>query len=101
MLNSSDEVDQPKCVEVTVIGRVQDVGFRYFAQATARRYGLVGWVRNKYNGTVEIYAEGSEKAIDAFLIAVRRGTSSSHVRKVNVKWLLSPQRKFSSFVIRT
>jgi acylphosphatase len=96
----SKNINQPKSVNAIVIGKVQGVGFRYFTQATARRYGLVGWVRNKYDGTVEIYAEGSKLKIDAFLKVIRQGSSSSHVRKVKVTWL-SPKQKFNQFVIRT
>ena len=100
MLNSNDDVGQSKCVKVTVIGRVQGVGFRYYAQAAARRYDLVGWVRNNYNGTVEIYAEGTEQAINGFLKVIRQGPSSSHVSKVNIH-RQSCQKKFNSFTIRT
>lgn len=42
-----------------VEGRVQGVGFRYFTQERAVLLGLNGWVRNRWNGTVELIAEGS------------------------------------------
>jgi len=100
MQKNSEEETIPKCVKATVIGRVQGVGFRYFTQEIARRYDIVGWVRNNYNGTVEIYAEGSDVTLHAFLKEIQKGPSSSHVRNVNVQWQ-SAQNKYSSFVIRT
>ena len=46
-----------------VKGRVQGVGFRYFAHRAAKGLGLRGWVKNLPNGTVEAYAEGDEDAV--------------------------------------
>ena len=99
-MKKKDSINRAKCVRVTVIGRVQGVGFRYFTQSIAREFGLVGWVRNNYNGTVAIYAEGPESSLDAFLKAVKRGPSSSHVRKLDIKWQ-TPEGKHTSFNIRT
>ncbi|MDO5416923.1 MAG: acylphosphatase [Lachnospiraceae bacterium] len=44
-------------------GRVQGVGFRYFATYKARQLGLTGWVRNRYDGTVEMEVQGTETDI--------------------------------------
>jgi acylphosphatase len=52
-------------------GRVQGVGFRATAAHLARRYPVVGWVRNLSDGRVQLLAEGSPDAIEAFLTAVR------------------------------
>lgn len=46
-----------------VIGRVQGVGFRYWAAGRAKHYGLVGWVRNRRDGRVEILAYGETEAL--------------------------------------
>jgi acylphosphatase len=89
-----------KCARVIVYGRVQGVGFRYFAQAAATRYGLVGWVRNRYDGSVEILAEGPENAFDAFIKVIKQGPSASHVQKIDIQWQ-TPLGKFHSFAIRT
>ncbi len=94
------EKSQRKCARVVVYGRVHGVGFRHFAQATATRCGLVGWVRNNYDGTVEIWAEGLEDAFDPFLKVLKRGPSSSHVRTIDIQWQ-SPLGKFHSFNIRS
>jgi acylphosphatase len=97
--NSTDDI-QIKRVLLKVSGRVQGVGFRYYTQAAARRRGLVGWVRNNYDGTVAICAEGSDIAINAFLKDIRQGSTSSHVRNVDVEWQL-PKGNFQSFFIRS
>jgi acylphosphatase len=52
-------------------GRVQGVGFRYTAQAIARRYDVTGYVRNLPDGRVELIAEGDRHELAAFLDDVR------------------------------
>ncbi len=50
-----------------VSGRVQGVGFRYTAYQVANSYGLTGWVRNCYDGTVELEVQGPEGLVGTFL----------------------------------
>jgi len=45
-------------------GHVQGVGFRYTAHRIASRYQLTGFVRNLYDGNVEMLAQGSGQDID-------------------------------------
>ena len=71
-----------------VRGRVQGVGFRWFAQEQARRLGLSGWVRNISEGGVEVEAAGERKHLEEFLEALGRGPSSSHVEAVETEWLV-------------
>lgn len=49
-------------------GRVQGVGFRYYSFYKARQLGLTGWVRNLYDGSVEMEVQGDEKRIDELII---------------------------------
>ena len=44
-------------------GRVQGVGFRYKAQYFAKRMGLTGWVKNLWDGRVEMKVQGDEAMI--------------------------------------
>ncbi|MFK3938839.1 acylphosphatase [Alkalihalobacillus sp. NPDC078783] len=60
-------------------GRVQGVGFRYFAQELAVNNHLVGWVQNNDDGTVELEAEGEEKEIKSFLLALKKGNRFASV----------------------
>ena len=58
-------------------GYVQGVGFRWRARKAAELYGVTGWVRNDWNGTVTMEVQGTEEQIDQMLIAIQRGM---HIR---------------------
>lgn len=88
-----------KRLHATVRGRVQGVGFRASAAAEARRMGLVGWVRNKLDGSVEVVAEGADGDADAFLAWLRKGPSLAHVTSVDPEWL-APAGDGVSFEVR-
>jgi acylphosphatase len=98
-VNTSSQRGQQKAAHITVRGRVQGVGFRYFTRYNAQRHGVVGWVRNKDDGTVEIWAEGTEKRLNAFLKDVRRGPTQAWVRDVNLSWE-QPKGDARSFSVR-
>jgi acylphosphatase len=68
-----------------IAGRVQGVGFRFFARDAARLDGIRGLVRNLDDGTVEIYAEGDADALLRFERAVRRGPRGARVDDVLVE----------------
>ena len=65
-----------------VTGRVQGVGFRWFAQHWAERLGLRGWVCNREDGTVESEAEGRTEALAEFERCLRSGPSGAQVDAV-------------------
>ena len=67
-----------------VSGRVQGVGFRYFALDAARREGLHGYVTNHDDGTVEAMAEGEAESVERFERALRRGPAKSRVEQVRI-----------------
>ena len=62
------------CRHIVFYGSVQGVGFRYRAYYAAQTYGVSGWVRNSFDGSVEMEAEGTEKAIDDMILAIEKGT---------------------------
>jgi acylphosphatase len=64
---------------VTVKGRVQGVGYRYFVEQEARSRDLEGWVRNRRDGSVEAVFAGAETSVTAMIVACRRGPSSAQV----------------------
>ena len=72
--------------QVLIKGRVQGVGYRYFAQDAAEAYGLKGWVRNLPGGGVECEVEGSRSGIEAWVEALRQGPSLARVEDVQVNW---------------
>ena len=55
-------------------GRVQGVGFRYYAVNKANQLGLTGWVRNLPEGTVEMEVQGEEPLIDQLIIFLQNRT---------------------------
>jgi acylphosphatase len=65
-------------------GRVQGVGFRFFAQAAAAREGLNGWVLNRPDGRVEIRAEGDAEALERFERHIRHGPPRAVVDDLDV-----------------
>jgi acylphosphatase len=66
----------------TIRGRVQGVGFRYFAQRAASGLGLAGYARNLAGGSVEVYAAGPEEKLDKLGGMLRRGPQWADVRGV-------------------
>ncbi len=63
-------------------GRVQGVGFRYYAARQAQALGVGGFVRNLPDGRVEAEAEGVASAVETFLQRLSRGPMGSAVRRV-------------------
>ena len=82
-----------------VRGRVQGVGFRYFAQGAAERLGVVGFVRNLPNGDVEVHAEADGVTMELFKQELERGPRMSRVTEV-VESDASVSGTYSSFLIR-
>jgi acylphosphatase len=68
-----------------VSGRVQGVGFRFFAARAAQKAGVVGWVRNLPDGRVETIVEGSDDAVERYLGELRKGPLGSRVTDVAVE----------------
>ena len=66
-----------------VSGRVQGVGFRFFAERTAASLGVGGYVRNLYDGRVEVYAIGNLEQLGALRNALRRGPRMATVERVD------------------
>ena len=81
-------------------GKVQGVGYRYFTQKTARKLGLKGWVKNKPDGTVEVWAEGDENTLKIFLEYLKEGPPLAFVEYIEHKILKDKEGGFSDFEIR-
>jgi acylphosphatase len=88
-----------KRLEARVEGRVQGVGYRYFVQRAAAENKITGWVRNRWDGSVELVAEGDESGLKNLLNEIRRGPSGSGVSNVEYSWGIFTG-EFSSFKIR-
>ena len=55
-------------------GRVQGVGFRYYSVYKARQLGLTGWVRNLYDGSVEMEVQGELSGIERMIQEIEMGS---------------------------
>lgn len=69
---------------VVVHGVVQGVGFRYSAYHEAARLGVAGWVRNRFDGTVEAEVEGDEASVAAMLDWLAEGPPGAIVHRTEV-----------------
>ena len=65
-----------------IAGRVQGVGFRFFAREAAVREGLRGFVRNLEDGRVELQAEGDQAALERFERALHQGPPGAEILDV-------------------
>ncbi|MFP4367950.1 MAG: acylphosphatase [Candidatus Kapaibacterium sp.] len=70
-----------KRAKFEINGLVQGVGFRYFVLKNAEALGLNGYAKNKYDGSVEVVAEGGEAAIDNLHGRLRQGPGRANVEK--------------------
>lgn len=70
---------------IIVSGRVQGVGFRYICTGIASKYNCTGWVRNLYDGTVEIEVQGLRHRVDCFILDVKEGNRFAIVRNMEIK----------------
>ena len=82
-----------------ISGRVQGVGFRFFAEAQANVEGVHGFVRNLPDGRVEVLVEGDQESVDRVERALRRGPGGAHVESVAVE-PVPPSGRATGFSIR-
>ena len=74
-------------LDATVAGRVQGVGFRYFALREGMDLGLDGWVANAADGSVRCVAEGPRDRLEIFLERLREGPAAAIVERVLEAWM--------------
>jgi len=82
-----------------VSGRVQGVGYRWFARAEATRLGLVGYAANLPDGRVEVVAEGEVRVLDALEESLGRGPAAARVTSVVTEPAASTE-SFTTFSTR-
>jgi acylphosphatase len=70
-------------IHLRIEGKVQGVGFRWFACERAEELGVVGWVRNTPSGDVEIAASGEPAKLALFETAISRGPTGARVTAVH------------------
>ena len=83
-----------------VKGRVQGVGFRAFVVENAVVIGAVGWARNRWDGSVEVMAEGDRETLEKLLAVLQRGPRVSKVTQVDQEWGAA-SGEFRSFHVKS
>lgn len=73
-----------KAVHILISGRVQGVGFRYFTKHTAENLNIKGYVKNLYNGDVEVKAQGDSGNIEIFIEKLKKGPRMSYVEHLKI-----------------
>jgi acylphosphatase len=71
---------------IFVSGRVQGVFFRDHTQRWASSLGLTGWVRNVWDGRVEVLAEGEKEKVEDLISRLRQGPPLARVDNLEVNW---------------
>ena len=88
-------------LHVLVDGTVQGVGFRMFVKDEARARKLTGWVRNVFDGRVEILVEGPRHELERLLDRMRSGPRSAFVTEVQQEWQPHTGEFISFEILRT
>lgn len=86
-------------VFMVIGGRVQGVGFRYFALNKALQFNITGWVKNTPEGKVEIEASGELQNINTFVDWMKTGPARAVIKTFSVSEI-EPIRDFADFIIR-
>jgi acylphosphatase len=71
-----------KRLAITVTGRVQGVGFRFYTEDVANNFELSGWVRNNPDRTVECEVQGEEAVLEEFCRELKKGPPLSKVKNL-------------------
>ena len=82
-------------VILTIRGRVQGVGFRYFVMQKADMLNIAGFVKNQYDGSVYVEAEGESEQLEQFISICKQGPWSASVSDTEVQYC--PLQGFSTF----
>ena len=82
-----------------VVGRVQGVGYRWFARQAAVRLGVAGWTRNMPDGTVVLEVAARSETLDLFIEELRVGPAAAEVEVVRVAERESSDSLPSHFVV--
>jgi acylphosphatase len=82
-----------------VHGLVQGVNFRAYTEREAQRLGVVGWVMNRRDRTVEVTAEGTQATLDSLLSWLHQGSPAARVESVDADWQTATG-EFTDFTTR-
>ena len=89
-----------KSIYLEIYGKVQGVYFRLSTQKKAEQLNLVGWVKNRADGSVEAFAQGEEAALKQLLVWCHQGPPLAYVDHVEVLWGQQEEARTSFEIIR-
>jgi acylphosphatase len=87
------------CCRIVVTGRVQGVSFRTSLREVARRNNVIGWVRNRRDGSVEAMLQGNEEGVDRVVGWARHGPVGALVSDLTMLQL-EPSNELRYFQIQ-
>jgi acylphosphatase len=87
-----------KRIHIFYSGRVQGVGFRFTVERIALKLGITGWVKNLFDGRVELVAEGKEEKLEKFLKEIN-DYFANYILDSELFWK-EPTGEFKDFRIR-
>ncbi|MEA3443747.1 MAG: acylphosphatase [Bacteroidota bacterium] len=88
-----------KSKAITIKGKVQQVGFRYFTLQAANRFGISGFVKNQVDGSVYIEAEAEESKLELFVDWCKQGPDHARVDETRIDE--NPVMNYSGFRVST
>lgn len=71
-----------KKIRILVKGMVQGVGYRYYCSRKADEYGIKGYVKNLFNGDVELVVEADSDLLPEFIKELKTGPRGAYVKSV-------------------
>ena len=87
-----------QCLMINVSGKVQGVFFRASTQDVADKLNIKGWVKNEYDGSVSICAQGTKEQVDTFVQWCKNGPAQASVDSVDL--VESENKDYPNFEIR-
>ena len=72
-------------LEIKISGKVQNVGFRFFAKIHAHKFGIKGFCRNKDDGSLLVVCSGKKENQERFLKKLQKGPLFARVDNLEAK----------------
>jgi len=95
----NEKSEELASAHVVVSGYVQGVGYRWWVMRKSKEYGLKGYVRNLFDGDVEVEVEGDRPMIIDFVKELKIGPTSASITGANIQWG-KYQDKYKGFEIK-